>query len=788
MKITLSWLKEFLETDANIATVTNTLTAIGLEVESVHNPAANLESFTVAYILEAVQHPNADKLRVCKVASGQEELQIVCGAENARAGIYVVLAPVGSVIPNGGMKIKQSSIRGVESQGMLCSAEELALGLASEGIIELPATDKDIGRRYVDVAGLNDPVIEIAITPNRGDCLGVYGIARDLAAAGIGKLKPIAISEIKGAGKSPIAVEIKNTQACSLFLGRYFRGVKNTASPAWLKQRLQSIGVNPISALVDITNYIMFSYGRPLHVYDADKLQGSLVVRNAKEGEKFKALDHKEHTLNASVPVITDGTEVQAIAGIIGGEKSGCSQTTKNVFLEIALFDPIMVAKAGRTLDIITDSRYRFERQVDPNFLVGAMAIASHLILEICGGEASEIIQSGDHNFKLRTVAFHPTAVESLTGMDVDPTRVNKILEALGFKYNGSEVVVPSWRPDIEGEADMVEEVARIIGYDHVPAVSLRYVAPRAILPEKERRKEIARQVLAGYGMLECITWSFMPANEAKRFSELKEGLRLLNPISNDLGYMRPSILPHLLSAVVRNVSRGHQDLALFEIGPVYHDVGIDAQEIMAGLIRSGKAVARNVHESERMIDIFDIKADVLGVLKACGIESDALRIERKVPSYYHPGRSGALLLGKTILAYFGQIHPLVTKAYGISVPVVGAEIMFNRIPLAKNTSSSRKALVFSDYQHSVRDFAFIIDEKIAVDDIIRSVKKIDKEKIQEVNLFDVYQGKHTEATKKSVAISVRIQASDHTLTEAELDAISKQVVETVGKLGGIQR
>jgi phenylalanyl-tRNA synthetase beta chain len=785
MKITLSWLKEFLETKASVEEIVRTLTAIGLEVESVQDPSAALGEFTIAHIKEAVQHPNADKLRVCKVETGSSELQVVCGAANARAGIYVVLAPVGSIIPNGGMKIKQSSIRNVESQGMLCSAGELGIAGDKEGIIEVAASHKELGKRFVDVAGLNDPVIDISVTPNRGDCLGVYGIARDLAAAGLGTLKPIQTPAVKAKGKSSIAVEIKNLQACPFFLGRYFTDVKNGPSPEWLAQRLRSIGVNPISALVDITNYITFTFSRPLHVYDADKIQGPLVVRDAAADETMTALDNKTYRLNPTIPVIADKTGAQAIAGIIGGAASGCSPETTNVFLEVAWFDPVVVAKAGRALDINTDSRYRFERKIDPGFMKEAVEIASQLIIELCGGQASEVISAGNYTANNREVAFQTGAVKKLTGIDADASSIKKILESLGCTVHKDNVTVPSWRPDIEGEADVVEEVARIVGYDKIPAVALPYIAPRATLPEKENRHEMARLALVANGLVECITWSFMAKKEAEKFANTTDALTLLNPISADLDYMRPSIVPNLLASVVRNVSRGYPDLGLFEVGPVYK---ADGQELCVTTLRSGKAIGRNVHQPQRDVDLFDVKADSMTVLAACGISAEALRTERSAPSYYHPGRSGALLLGKTVLAYFGQVHPSISKRYDLTVPVMAAEIMLGRLPLSKHNSPVRKALALSEYQQSVRDFAFILDETVAAEDIIRLVQKADKEKIREVTLFDVYQGKHTEAGKKSVAFSIRIQASDHTLTEGELEETSRKVIDALSKLGGVLR
>ena len=789
MKITLSWLKAFLTTEASVAEISKTLTAIGLEVEAIHDPAVALNDFIVAQITHAIPHPNADKLRVCTVNTGSETLQIVCGASNACADIFVVLAPVGSVIPTNGMKIKHSAIRGIESQGMLCSAGELGVQGDAQGIIELSCSAGDVGRRYVDVAGLADPVIEIAITPNRGDCLGVYGIARDLAAAGLGTLKPIDIPAIDGAGTSPLAVTIEDTSGCSFLLGRHFTGVRNGPSPAWLAQRLQSIGITPISALVDITNYMTFTYGRPLHVYDASKLHGGVHVRRARTGERIEALNHKSYTLTPEMLIISDDTAPQAIAGIIGGKASGCADDTQNVFLEVAWFDPVTVAQTGRTLDIITDSRYRFERGVDMAFMQDALAIASQLILDICGGTASQEVSAGSQLYTPREVAFEYGAVEALTGMKVAPAECDRILTALGFVKKHTSMLVPSWRSDIGHSHDMVEEIARLVGYDNIPMTPLPYIAHTATIPENKARQSLVRRVLAQTGMTECVTWSFMSDKQATLFGQGAEDVMLVNPISNDLNQLRSSIIPNLLAAMVRNAARGYPDLALFEVGPVYHHAGQGGQEVCAAGIRSGQALPRHVHGQARPVDVFDSKADLLAVLEVCGVSSEALRTVREAPAYYHPGRSGALMLGKTVLAYFGQLHPIVSKAYDVSVPVVGFEVMLDRLPATKNkAASSRKTLLLSDYQRSIRDFAFIVDKDMPAETIIQALKKMDKTRIEYVELFDVYEGKHLEAGKKSIAISLCIRASDHTLSESELTEICTQVIAVVAKHGGVLR
>lgn len=788
MKIPLSWLKSFLETDASLEHIATTLTAIGLEVEAIHDPAKILGAFRVAKIIEATPHPNADKLRVCTVASGSEMLQIVCGAANARAGIYVVLAPIGSIIPTNGMTIKPSSIRGVQSQGMLCSAEELGIQGDAEGIIELDATEQAIGRLYIEVADLNDPVIEIAITPNRGDCLGIYGVARDLAAAGLGTLKPLTLPKVTSKGASPITIKNEAPQACPCFIGRYFKGVQNGTSPAWLIKRLASIGIEPISALVDITNYMTFAYGRPLHVYDADCLKGALTVRYARAGETIEALNHKSYTLTPNLLVIADDHTPHAIAGVIGGKASGCTERTTNVMLEVALFDPAGVAYAGRTLDITTDSRYRFERSVDPAWLEEAVAVASAFIIEHCGGVASEVVTAGHAPYVPREISFDSKAVKRLTGVEVPSEKAMSLLKALGFtqKGTGTILTVPSWRADIQQEADVVEEVIRIVGYDHIPSVPLPYIAHQATLPEKEIRRSLMRHLLASRGLSECVTWSFMLKARATLFGTDNPALTLVNPISSDLNQLRPSILPNLLEAGVRNASRGYPDLALYEVGPVYVNT---TQYVCAAGIRTGQAMVRHVHGQARMVDVFDSKADALSVLEICGISPEALRVVREAPSYYHPGRSGALLLGKTVLAYFGELHPTVTKAYDLSMPAVGFEVMLDQLPISKvKTSTARKALVLSDYQHSIRDFAFVIDEAVPAENLARAIQKVDPACIEEVVVFDVYQGKHVEAGKKSIALSIRIQAKDRTLREEELTTLSSKVIEAVAKQGGTLR
>lgn len=782
MKCTVSWLKEHLDTTASVEQIADTLTSIGLEVEEVVDKSKALAPFIVAHILEATQHPNADKLRVCKVDNGTEVLQIVCGAPNARAGIKVVLAPVGTYIPGSGITIKKSAIRSVESNGMLCSADELGLGGDSAGIVEL-AADAPVGRPFAETLGINDPMIDIAITPNRGDCLGVYGVARDLAAAGIGTLKSYTVPAVKGSYASPVTVRSENAEDCPLFIGRYFRGVKNTESPTWLKQRLEAIGLRPISALVDITNYIAYNFGRPLHVYDAKKLHGNLTVRRSHEGEAFAALNDKDYTLPAGLVVIADNAHVQAIGGVIGGRVSGCELDTTDVFLEVALFDPARVAESGRALDVHTDSRYRFERKVDPAFVQQAAAIASQMILELCGGEASELVIAGAEPAWQRSITFRTERVKTLGGVDVPAEKIRAILEAIGCKVSGNAVEIPSWRSDIEGEADLVEEVIRLYGFDKIPFAPLP-AAPQsvAVMSQRQKATALARRELAARGLTEVVTWSFMDSTKAVLFAPVNEALRLLNPISSELDVMRPSILPNLIEAVKRNANRGYADIALFEVGNAYRDArpGQGQDRMIAGL-RSGLAIGKSHYHTSRDVDVYDVKADAGVVLATVGLAIDNVQISTDAPGWYHPGRSGVLRLGKNVIGYFGELHPSLVQHYGVETTLVAFEIFLDALPEPKQKKSTAKSAVqLSDFQAVNRDFAFVVDQVTPVETIIRAIQKADKQFIDKVNVFDIYTGKGVEEGKKSVAVSVRLQPKDKTLTDQEIEAVSKAIIEAV--------
>lgn len=789
MKFTLNWLKDYLETSASLDEIAVQLTALGLEVESITDKSKDLAEFRIAQIIDAQPHPDADRLRVCRVNTGTEELQIVCGAPNARAGINVVLAPVGALIPNGGFKIKASKIRGVDSNGMLCSSEELQLDGAADGIIEMEANNDNLGKKYVEVSGLSDPIIEIAITPNRGDCLGVYGIARDLAATGIGMLKPLKIDTVKSSFASPISVRIHDEKACPMFVGRYFKNVKNGESPQWLQSRLKAIGLKPISTLVDITNYINFEFGRPLHVYDAKKLSGNLEVCFAKDGEKFIGLDNKEYTLSPDLLAIVDSAGTQALGGVIGGFASGCSDDTTEVFLEVALFDADVVTKAGRKLEILTDSRYRFERKVDSAFVIKGMEIASRMIIDLCGGEASEPVLAGSEPKWQREITLPKGFVEKYSGLSISDEEISTILTKLGFVVSGEKISIPSWRPDMEGAPDIVEEVLRIHGYNNIPMLKLPECEVKTLLNAGQKRSGKIRRFLAARGLSEVITWSFIDKNKAAKFAEIKPGLTLRNAISSEMDYMRPSILPNLLDGLAKNSARGFSDLAMFEVGPIFTDSTPGGQSLVVSGILSGKNTPRNVHGGARDVDIFDAKAELLAALVEVGAPVSSLRIEREAPNYYHPGKSGVLKLGKAVIGVFGELHPSILKDFDIKIPVVAFEILLENIPEAKAKKSTAKPkLEKSDYQGSIRDFAFIIDEKVSAADIVKAALGVDKALIVHADLFDVYQGKNIEAGKKSIAISIKIQPTDRTLTETELESLSKKTIEAIEKLGGVLR
>lgn len=796
MKFTLNWLKDHLETSASLDTISATLTAIGLEVESITNHADSLKDFVVAEILEAVPHPDADKLRYCDVNDGSQILKIVCGAPNARKGIKVALAREGVYIPAHNFTIKKTKIRGLESNGMLCSESELGLSEESDGIIELPA-DATVGSSIVSALGLDDPMIEIAITPNRGDCLGVRGIARDLAAAGLGVLKPLVVEQEQGTYRPSVDVTIDAPEDCAKFIGCEIRGVTNGESPDWLKNRLKAIGLRPISALVDITNYISFNLARPLHVYDTAKLDGNIVVRHAKAGESLKALNGKTYNLKPGMTVIADSAKVLGLAGVMGGEESGCTAETKNVFLEVALFNPISVAETGRTLAIDSDARYRFERHVDPAGVATGAEVAIRMITTLCGGEVSEWVVTGAQPKWQRSIAFRPSRVATLGGIDVTEDHIRSVFTHLGFQITGQQengawlVQLPSWRPDIDGEADLVEEVLRINGYDSIPTVSLPVASVKPEFAPLDKASFNARRTLAGRGFYETHTFAFMRSDIAKHFGGENPALTVANPISSELDYMRPSLLPNLIDAAARNKARGFANLALFEVGSQFAGIAPNQQRHAASGIRTGDIAPRSVHKETRLVDVFDVKADALAVLTAAGLDASKVQVTATAPAWYHPGRSGTLSLGpKIILGYFGELHPLLLQQLDYKGSIAAFEVFLDAVPTPKSKGgSARPLLQASAYQAVERDFAFLTNDNVPSSDILKAIRASEQNLIREARVFDVYKGQGVEIGKQSVAVSVTLQAPDRTLTDAEIEAVAKKIIEAASKqFGGVLR
>ncbi|HYC65375.1 MAG TPA: phenylalanine--tRNA ligase subunit beta [Reyranellaceae bacterium] len=794
MKFTLSWLKEHLDTTATLAEVRDKLTMLGLEVEGISNPAETLKGFVVGYVVEAAQHPNADRLRVCKVDTGSGRVvQVVCGAPNARTGMKGIFAPTGSYIPGTDLHLKASKIRGEESNGMLCSSRELQLGDDHSGIIDLPA-DTKTGMPAAEALGLDDPVIEIKVTPNRGDCLGVLGIARDLAAAGLGTLKVVDFQKVAGTYSSPIkwthGYEAKPDSVCPIVVGRHFRGVRNGPSPDWLQRRLKAIGLRPISALVDITNLVTFDLNRPLHVFDARKLAGDLVMRQAKPGEMILALDGKTYELDETNAVIADARGVHGIGGVMGGEDTGVREDTTEVFLEVAYFDPIRTAASGRKLGIQSDARYRFERGIDPQSVWWGAEVAARLILEICGGETSEVVSSGVMPSWQRSYDLRADRTKTLTGIDVPPADTASILGKLGFEVSGSgpwKVGVPSWRPDIIGEADLVEEVARVWSFDRIPTTSLPRLSAtsRPVRTPMQRRVPQARRALAARGMNEVVTWSFLPRAKAERFGGGQLDLRLLNSIDATLDTMRPSILPNLIDAAQRNEARGLADPALFEVGPQYKDATPNGQVRVAAGLRHNNAVPRNWQGGQRAVDAFDAKADAMAVLAAIGAPVENMSAQAGAPDWYHPGRSGAIKLGDRTMAYFGELHPELAAQADLKA-VAAFEVFLDAPPPPKaRANKARPKLALSPFQPVTRDFAFFVDAGVDADKLVRAARNSDKALVTAVRVFDLYAGKGVPEGKKSLAIEVTLQPVERTLTDAEIEAASAKIVGAVAKATG---
>ncbi|MGX9574597.1 phenylalanine--tRNA ligase subunit beta [Mesorhizobium sp. f-mel] len=801
MKLTLSWLKDHLETDASLAEIVERLTSIGLEVEHVDD-RSSLKPFVIAKVLTAVQHPDADRLRVLTVdtGDGKAPVQVVCGAPNARAGLIGAFAAPGTYIPGIDVTLAVGKIRGVESHGMMCSERELELSEEHDGIIDLPA-DAPVGTSYAAYAHLDDPVIEINLTPNRPDATSVYGIARDLAASGLGRLVGGAIMPHAGDGMCPVKVKIEAPELCPGFALRLVRGVKNGPSPKWLQQRLIAIGLRPISALVDITNYVTFDRGRPLHVFDANKVAGNLTVRRASDGEKVLALDGREYTLTPDMCVIADEDGVESIAGIMGGEHSGCDANTTDVLIESALWDPITTARTGRTLGIISDARYRFERGVDPEFMVPGVELATKLVLDFCGGTPTETEVVGYAGHVEKIVSFPLSEVKRLTGIEVPRDGSLAILSRLGFKPEGVgdviNVAVPSWRPDVDGKADLVEEVMRIHGIDNIAPQPLgAHDAVNAkILTTLQIRTRAAKRALAVRGMMEAVTWSFIPAKHAELFGGGETALKLANPIAADMSDMRPSLLPGLIAAAQRNADKGIGDVALFEVSGTYEGDAADQQRRVAAGVRRGTAKlegsGRHWAGNAGPVGVFDAKADAIAALEACGAPVERLQIEAGGPAWYHPGRSGTIKLGpKVILGTFGEFHPKTLEELDVSGPLCGFEVFVDAVPEPKaKPTRTKPKLELSAFQAVKRDFAFVVDKAVEAGTLTRAALAADRKLITNVSVFDVFEGASLGAAKKSIAIEVSIQPVDKTLTDEDFETLAKRIVENVNKqTGGVLR
>jgi phenylalanyl-tRNA synthetase beta chain len=792
MKFTLSWLKEHLDTEASADAIADKLTSIGLEVESVSDSSAGLKDFIVGEVLAAEKHPNADKLRLCSVNAGDGgPLQIVCGAPNARAGIKVVLARPGTVIPVTGEALKIGTIRGVESRGMMCSARELLLGEDHDGIIELGA-DAVVGGPAAAALGIaSDPLFDVSITPNRGDAASVWGIARDLAAAGLGTLKTEKIAPVAGSFQSPRTITLdfapENKDACPIFAGRLIRGVKNGPAPKWVQERFKAVGMKSISALVDVTNLVAQDRGRPLHVFDADRLSGSLHARMANDHEQVLALDGKTYVLDTDTIVIADDSFARGIAGIMGGEDTGCSFETKNVFLESAWFDPVRVARAGRKQGIISDARYRFERGVDPEFVLPGLELATQLILDWCGGEASDVIIAGSLPAPHKPIDFDPALVETLGGIRVPEDAIISILESLGFvvaRHATLHVTPPSWRRDIDGPADLVEEVVRIHGLADVPSVALARptAVAKPVLTASQRRARRVRRILAARGFNECVSFSFIARDQATLFGGGDDARQLSNPIASDLDAMRPSLLPSLLSAASRNMARGLSDLNLFEIGAAFQSGMPGAQTTNAAGLITGMG-GRDWSKSGHAADAFDAKGAMLAALEAAFGGAMTAPVTAGAPAWFHPGRSGTIALGPKVIAHFGELHPKILAAFDIKFPASGFEIVLDAVPEPK--AKNKAPFSPSPFQAIERDFAFVVDRGVAAGDLVKAIRNAERVLIDSVTLFDVYEGKGVPEGKKSIAIAVKLQPRDKTLTEAEIEAVAGKIVTAVAKATG---
>jgi len=806
MKFTLSWLKDHLETDATLDEICARLTEIGLEVEDVDDKAA-FKPFVIAKVLSAEKHPQADRLKVLMVDTGQgAPVQVVCGAPNARAGLVGAFAAPGTYVPGIDVTLSVGNIRGVESRGMMCSEKELQISDNHDGIIDLPE-DAPVGTSYAAYSHLDDPVIEINLTPNRPDCTSIHGIARDLAASGLGTLKTRPAPSFAVEGETPVrlTLDLDDAKLCPGFSLRLVRGVKNGPSPRWMQQRLLAIGLRPINALVDITNYMTFDQGRPMHVFDAAKVTGNLTVRRAKEGETVLALDQREYKLGPNNVVIADENGIESIGGIMGGEHSGCDENTVDVLIESALWDPMNIAKSGRTLGIITDARYRFERGVDPEYMVPGLERTTELVLELCGGMPAKAEIVGYKGYEPKIVDFPYSEVKRLTGLEVSTEESNTILTRLGFKVSGSgervSVAVPSWRPDVDGKADLVEEVMRIHGVDNIkPAPLESHAAVNGrILTTLQIRTRAAKRALASRSMLEAVTWSFIPEDQAKLFGGGSAALKLANPIAAEMSDMRPSLLPGLLTAAQRNADKGYGDVAIFEVSGTYENDTPEGQRRVAGGIRRGTASLAGAGRmwsnaskgGGKPVDVFDAKADALAVIEACGLPMGNIQIEQGGPEWYHPGRSGTIKMGpKVILGYFGEFHPTTLEKLDVSGALCGFEVYLDAMAEPKKKATRTKpALDLSPFQAVKRDFAFVVDKTVEAGAIIKAATSVDRKLITGVNVFDIFEGASVGDGKKSVAIEVQIQPAERTLTDEDFEALTQKIVASVAKFtGGLLR
>lgn len=800
MKFTLSWLKDHLETDATLDEIVERLTSLGLEVEEVDDKA-QFAPFTIAKVLTAEKHPDADKLRVLTVDKGDgKPIQVVCGAPNAKAGMIGCFAGPGTYVPGIDLTLAVGNIRGQESFGMMCSERELEMSDSHDGIIELP-DDAPVGTSFASYAKLDDPVIDIGLTPNRPDCTGVSGIARDLAASGMGKLTSPLVEPIDGDDACPVSVKIEDADLCPGFALRLVRNVKNRPSPKWMQQRLIAIGLRPINALVDITNYMTFDRGRPLHVFDAAKVAGNLVVRRAKDGEKIVGLDGKEYALGPDNCIIADDNGPESIAGVMGGEASGCDENTTDVLIESALWNAINIAKTGRSLGVITDARYRFERGVDPEFMVDGVELATKWVLDICGGSAGQLQVTGYEGYTPRTVTFPYSEVKRLVGIDVDAAQSKEILTNLGFGIESegdpATISVPSWRPDIDGKADLVEEVMRVFGVNNIepqPLPRIDGVGTR-ILTTLQTRTRQSKRALASRGMLEAVNWSFISEDQARAFGGGESSLKLSNPIAADMSDMRPSLLPGLVAAAGRNADRGIADVAIFEVSGIYENDTPEGQRRVASGIRRGTAVltgsGRDWAGNADSVSVYDAKADAFAVLEACGLATANLQIVAEAPEYYHPGRSGVIKLGpKVVLGHFGEFHPNTLEVLDVKGPICGFKIYIDALPEPKKKATKTKPVLnLSQFQMLERDFAFVVDSDIAAASVLRAASGADKQLISNVKVFDLFEGPSLGEGKKSIALEVTIQPTERTLTDEDLEALRGKIVANVEKAtGGVLR